>query len=615
MRARSLRARDVVVVAAFGLVAGSAAPLGAQAGAQTVTQSGDVVLAVIHACFVPRAGLLYVIKEPELLLSCLTVPVQHSAISWNRQGPKGDKGPAGAAGPPGADGAAGDKGPPGLAGAHGVVGDPGPTGDKGAPGAAGAVGDKGPTGDKGPAGAAGPPGDQGLVGDKGPNGAEGPRGDQGPTGDKGPSGEKGPVGDKGAEGDKGETGDKGPDGEKGPVGDKGPTGEKGPTGDNGPTGQQGPTGQLVPCDNGCVTTPMIANLAVTNAKLATISGTGKIANSATTATSTDIANRIVARDANRFFAMGGNFGSVTLNALRLSLNSGISHAGAFIIRREGSGSPEVASVYAGPGAGGGAGGPSENTGVGSSSLALSTQGANTAAGIASLRDAGTFGVPSGIGNTVVGLRAMETGDRNGGFNVAIGRRTGRQLNSAGAARNVFIGFDAGIVLNTGNDNLYILFSAGTNESQAIRVGHAAQTRAFVAGIHNSTVDGLAVHVDNATGQLGVLTSSARFKVDVRDVGDASATLSRLHPVAYRYRADLDATATLQYGLIAEEVDRVMPDLIVRESSARPYTVRYDMLVPLLVNEIQRRSDRLAALRDESAALLRRLEQLEAATQP
>jgi hypothetical protein len=361
---------------------------------------------------------------------------------------------------------------------------------------------------------------------------------------------------------------------------------------------------------------MIANLAVTNAKLATISGTGKIANSATSATTAAIGNRIAVRSAAGAFEMGGSgtTSGVTVNALRLGPNSAITHAGSTIMRREGSGPPELASVYAGPTAGRD-GGPGENTGVGSSSLTLSTQGANTAAGIGSLHDAGVSGVPSGIGNTAVGMRAMETGDRNGGSNVVIGRRAGRFLNSAGAARNILIGVDAGSAVNSGSNNLYVVGSAGTNESQGIRIGHAAQTRAFVAGIHNSMVDGVAVHVDNATGQLGVLTSSARFKIDVRDLGDASATLSRLHPVSYRYRPDLDATATLQYGLIAEEVDQVMPDLIVRESSTRSYTVRYDMLVPLLVNEIQRRGARLAALRDESAALLQRLEQLEAATKP
>jgi Chaperone of endosialidase/Collagen triple helix repeat (20 copies) len=611
MRARSLRTRDVVVLAALGLVTASAAPIGAQAGTQTVAQSGDVVPGLIHACYVPRAGLLYVINEPGLLLSCLAVPIQHSEISWNREGPKGGKGPAGVAGPPGADGAAGDKGPPGPAGAQGTVGDQGPPGDKGAPGAAGAAGDKGPTGDKGPAGAAGPPGDQGLVGDKGPNGAAGPPGDHGPAGDKGPSGEKGLVGDTGAEGDKGPTGDQGPDGEKGAVGDKGATGEKGPTGDKGPTGQQGPTGQLVPCDNGCVTTPMIANLAVTNAKLATISATGKIANSATSATSDAIVNRIVRRDAARFFAMGGNFGSLTLTVLHLAASSAITHAGSVIIRRIGS-IPEVASVFAGPAAGGGTSGPSENAGVGSGVLGSATQPGNVAVGIHSLTEVGGFGGPSGIGNTAVGMRTMEFPSTSGGFNVAVGRRAGRSLSGA---RNILLGVDAGSALNTGSNNVYIVGSAGTNESQALRIGQAAQTRAFVAGIYSSMVDGIAVHVDNATGQLGVLTSSARFKIDVRDVGDASATLSRLHPVSYRYRLDLDATATLQYGLIAEEVDQVMPDLIVREPSARPYTVRYDMLVPLLVNEIQRRSARLATLRDESAALLRRLEQLEAATKP
>jgi hypothetical protein len=612
MTPRSFYRRGFVALAAFGLVAGSAAPLGAQVGSQTDTQSGDIAR-VIQACYVPRAGLVYIIKEPELLLSCLAVPVQHPEISWNRQGPKGETGPAGAAGPPGADGAAGDKGPPGPAGPQGAVGDQGSPGDKGAPGAAGAAGDKGPTGDQGAAGPAGAVGDKGPTGDAGVAGAQGPAGDKGPTGDPGAPGGKGPIGDKGPPGDAGAIGDKGPVGERGPVGDSGPIGEKGPIGDKGPTGEPGPAGQMLPCDNGCVTTPFIADLAVTNTKLATITAPGKIANSATSATASNIANRIVARDAAGRFEMGGSsFGNhMTVTGFRFPFGAVISHAGPPILHAHGSGPPETASIYGG--ASSGRGGPAENTAVGSSSTNSTTQGGNTAIGLSSLDAMG-----GGIGNTAVGLRAMQNGVANGGLNVAVGSRAGAAIGvtgSSSASRNIVLGAGAGSAIQTTANNIHVAHS-GANETGTIRLGNPANHgRAFVAGIDNSVVDGPTVHVDVTTGQLGIPTSSARFKVDVRDVGDASSPIRRLHPVSYRYRADLDPGATLQYGLIAEDVDRVAPHLVVHDSAHRPYTVRYDMLVPLLVNDVQHRKRRLAALHEASAELLRRLEQLEGATRP
>lgn len=596
-------------VATFAIVVGNAATLDAQANAQTATQSGDVAPGAVHACYVPVAGVLYLIKQPGLLVACLTVPVQHPEISWNREGPRGDNGERGPAGPPGAPGQQGDKGPAGPPGAQGPIGDQGPAGDKGPAGAPGVPGDKGLPGDKGPDGAPGPVGDPGPLGDKGPAGAQGPVGDTGPGGDAGPAGAKGLTGDKGPTGDQGPVGEKGPAGEQG-VGDKGPMGEKGPTGDKGPTGEPGPSGQMLPCDNGCVITPFIANLAVTSAKLATITAPGKIANSATSATAANIASRIVARDGVGFFAMGGSSFShnMTVTGFRLGAGSVISHAGITILHRQG-GLPETSSTYAGPAAG--RGGVAENTGVGSNSANSTTQGGNTAMGLSSLDRTG-----GGVGNTAIGLRAMELGVANGGFNVAVGAGAGRNIGVSGpslGARNIVLGAGAGNAIVGASNSIHVA-NAGPNELATIRIG-SNHLRAFIAGIDNSVVNGAAVQVNVTTGQLGIPTSSARFKVDVRDVGDASAALRRLHPVSYRYRREVDPSATLHYGLIAEEVDRVAPDLVVRDSTARPYTVRYEMLVPLLVSEIQRRQARLAALRQESAALLLRLERLEVAARP
>ena len=571
----------------------------------------------MHACYTPLAGLLYIVKEPGLAQSCLSIgPMQHIPVSWDKTGPRGDKGPAGEPGAAGAQGNAGppgDKGPDGAAGEAGAAGDKGITGDKGPPGIAGAAGDNGPIGDKGPAGEKGPAGDSGPVGDKGAAGEQGVVGDKGEPGDKGASGEKGPVGDQGPTGDKGETGDKGATGEKGPVGDQGPIGDQGLTGDKGPVGPPGPDGVGVPCD-ACVTTPIIADLAVTNAKLATISEPGKIANSATTAISTNLANRIVARDA------GGDFiaSNVTLTNLLLAPGGQIFHPTNFRILRLGGGeSAENASIYFGTGAGPGpqnAGAP-QSTAVGAATLNAvidPSQTGNTAIGLQALQT-----TSAGVGNTAIGANAMDDGFFTGSFHVVIGWRAGRSISASGPGipfRNIVVGTEAGSSLGV-HSNVITIGRGPVTGTTHLNIGTpGTHLRTFIAGVDNSAVTGVPMQVSTA-GQLGVAVSSGRFKVGVRDLGDASASLYRLRPVTYRYTADLDRAGARQYGLIAEEVDRVAPDVVARDSTDRPYTVRYEMLVPMLVNEVQRRREQLSLLQQRSAAFNRRVEQLETTVKP
>jgi hypothetical protein len=604
----------VAGAAAIALVAADSTSLRAQDASRTVTQSGDVVPEIIHACYTTLTGVVYLIKQPGLQQACLSIgPIQHKEISWNRRGPKGDAGEPGPAGPAGADGA---KGPAGDAGVQGPPGEKGPAGDQGAAGPAGTDGAKGPTGDPGAQGEPGPDGAKGAAGDKGPSGDPGTPGEKGPPGDKGPNGDPGAIGDKGPAGDKGEAGDKGPAGDQGLPGDKGPTGDQGPVGDKGPTGDEGPAGAPGQgCANGCVTTASLADGAVTNEKLATITAANKIANSATTATSANTPNTIVARD---------NLGSFSATEIELSGNlrlfgtGQIVHEGRRIMHTPTSFAPQVASFFFGIDAGpAGFTVPNENTGVGTLALrnvvgsgGSAPGSANTALGLAA-----GLSIVSGQANVAVGARAMDggSGGMRGGVgqvnNVVVGYEAGRNIMGA---RNVVLGALAGSSLVSGSDNIFI-GNSGAEESNSIRIGTAGtHTRTFVAGIHNSTVAGVPVHVD-MNGQLGVLTSSARFKVGVRDIGDASATLYSLRPVSYRYRPDLDPAGVLQYGLIAEEVDRVAPELVVRDSVGRPYTVRYNMLVPLLVNEAQRIDREITALEQQNGDILRRIERLESRT--
>ena len=160
---------------------------------------------------------------------------------------------------------------------------------------------------------------------------------------------------------------------------------------------------------------------------------------------------------------------------------------------------------------------------------------------------------------------------------------GQQLEGQGRTINIEIG------------------SAGTSdESNTIRIGtQGTQSATFIAGISGTTVSGADVVV-SSTGQLGIATSSARYKRDIHDIGGASAALMRLRPVSFRYKNDPDET--LQYGLVAEEVARVYPELVTHGNNGEIQSVRYLEFAALLLNELQKQSQELAAQRREINAL-------------
>src|SRR5262249_31729491 len=130
-----------------------------------------------------------------------------------------------------------------------------------------------------------------------------------------------------------------------------------------------------------------------------------------------------------------------------------------------------------------------------------------------------------------------------------------------------------------------------DESQTIRIG-TAQAQTFIAGINVAGVSGTAVVVD-ANGQLGVTVSSASFKRDIVPMGDRSEKGLDLRPVALAYKDD--PQATMHYGLIAEEVAAVYPELVTRTAAGEVQTVKYQELIPLLLNELQRQRQDLVML--------------------
>jgi hypothetical protein len=192
---------------------------------------------------------------------------------------------------------------------------------------------------------------------------------------------------------------------------------------------------------------------------------------------------------------------------------------------------------------------------------------NTASGYESL-----YANTSGTQNTATGLHALAA-------------------NTTGS-NNIAEGYHGGYNLTTGSNNIDIGNVGVAGESATIRIGTTStQTAAYVAGISTAKVTGSAVYI-TSSGQLGVLASSERYKTAIVPMGSDSAKLVQLRPVSFRLKKD--ATGTRQYGLIAEQVAKVYPELVIRNASGRIDGVRYDELAPMLLNEVQQQQSKIAA---------------------
>lgn len=223
-----------------------------------------------------------------------------------------------------------------------------------------------------------------------------------------------------------------------------------------------------------------------------------------------------------------------------------------------------------------------NTANGRNALFNNTTGeSNTAIGPAVL-----FTNTSGVSNTAIGGSALSS-NTIGVSNTAIGLNA-LTANTTGND-NIAIGIGAGQSLTTGNNNIAIGHPGVAAEAATIRIGTAGtHLNAFVAGISGATsVAGVGVFV-NTAGQLGTLTSSQRVKDHIADMGEASNTLMKLRPVTFHYKSDQNPKGrSLQYGLVAEEVEKVAPGLVARSANGEIETVFYQHLTPMLLNEVQK----------------------------
>ena len=279
---------------------------------------------------------------------------------------------------------------------------------------------------------------------------------------------------------------------------------------------------------------------------------------------------------------------------------------------------------------------SDNTATGFDALAGNTTGAqNTANGGFAL-----FSNTTGGSNTAIGLQALSN-NTTGGSNTAIGddaltsnitgsentatglgalsvNLTGNNNTGSGVAtlqnnlfgnNNIAFGYFAGF--NTAGDNNIDIGNQGvTGESNTIRIGNQvatsfggitfpAHTNAYIAGIYQTTVaKGLMVVVDS-TGHLGTKGSSERFKDEIKPMDQMSEAILALKPVTFHYKSD--DTGTPQFGLIAEEVAEVNPDLVVRDENGQIYTVRYDAVNAMLLNEFLKAHRKIEQLTKDFAA--------------
>ena len=258
-----------------------------------------------------------------------------------------------------------------------------------------------------------------------------------------------------------------------------------------------------------------------------------------------------------------------------------------------------------------------NTATGANALRLNTEGfSNTANGAGALYSnigssttghsntaMGSGALYSNIGgnfNTAIGSSALY--DNNAGYgNIAVGSSALKD-NSSGY-HNTAVGVSAGEygAEFTGSNNIYIGYnvSPGTaTESDTIRIGRigtGGQTNTPIAGIHGITITGgTAVYV-NTNGRLGTILSSRRYKQDIEEMGDASSNLMELRPVAFHYRPEYAAgPRTMQYGLIAEEVAEVYPELVVYDpETGQPQTVSYHLVNAMLLNEMQKQQRKIS----------------------
>jgi hypothetical protein len=249
---------------------------------------------------------------------------------------------------------------------------------------------------------------------------------------------------------------------------------------------------------------------------------------------------------------------------------------------------------------------------------------------AAVGNAALFSNQTGDYNTASGYGALYSNTANSntasGYEALYDNKTGTQNTASGVhalaantsgSNNIAEGYHAGYNLTTGSNNIDIGSPGVAAESGVIRIGTvtgttSTQSATYVAGIYGvkTATAGMAVVIDSS-GQLGTVSSSIRYKEDVEPMASVSERLLKLRPVTFRYKkADASGEKPIQYGLIAEEVANVYPELVVRDATTgRIDGVRYDELAPMLLNEVQQQQGKNVTQDHQIAAQAAEIQEL------
>jgi hypothetical protein len=263
----------------------------------------------------------------------------------------------------------------------------------------------------------------------------------------------------------------------------------------------------------------------------------------------------------------------------------------------------------------------QNTASGDFALQLNTTGGdNTAAGFNALASNTTGG-----NNIATGVGALElntTGTQNTatGFAALVNNATGSNntgegfqalLHSTGS-NNIALGANAGINLTSGSNNIDIGASGAPGESNTIRIGTVGVHKsAYMRGISGATVAGGVGVIVDTKGHLGTVSSSARFKEAIKPMDKASEAILALEPVTFRYKKQLDPEGISQFGLVAEQVEKVNPDLVARDGKGQVYTVRYEAVNAMLLNEFLKEHRKVQQLESKAQEQERKAQKQEA----
>ena len=248
---------------------------------------------------------------------------------------------------------------------------------------------------------------------------------------------------------------------------------------------------------------------------------------------------------------------------------------------------------------------SDNTATGSEALYTNTTGVgNTATGTQAL-----FSNATGDNNTAAGVSAL-TDNTTGSSNTGIG--VAALANNTAGSSNIALGVEAGSHLTTGSNNIDIGSVGVAGEAKTIRIGtRGRQINTYIAGINGVTVAGGVGVIIDSTGHLGTVTSSAQYKHQIKPMDKASEVILALQPVTFRYRKELDPNGIPQFGLVAEQVAKVDPDLVARDEEGKPYTVRYEAVNAMLLNEFLKEHRKVEALETAMAKMQATIEKVSA----